>query len=186
MAIRANSAEWTGQYDDAPLAVPVVWGEFADVAALQAAVARLDEEEAFHRRQARTRAPEAAPIEPPDEDPRGASARTQRQLGVGTAMAATGMLAAGAVIATGGAVLPAAAAAALAAGATGAAGELVGTSLEPASTGNPPPDAKAAAEAKGPMLGLRAATAELHERAERFLRESGAVRVWVQEARAGG
>ncbi|GGG49983.1 hypothetical protein GCM10010964_41570 [Caldovatus sediminis] len=184
MAIRANSAEWTGQHDDTPLTVPVVWGEFADAATLPAAAARLDEEEAFHRRQARTRAPEAAPIEPPDEDPRGASARTQRQLGVGTAMAATGMLAAGAVIATGGAVLPAAAA--LAAGATGAAGEVVGTSLEPASTGNPPPGVKAAAEAQGPMLGLRAATAELRERAERFLRESGAVRVWVQEARAGG
>ncbi|MBW8270673.1 hypothetical protein [Caldovatus aquaticus] len=166
------------------LAAPVVWGEFADEAAVQAAMARLEADGMFRREEVLIRWPgEAAaeaPVGPPDEDPKGADARNQRQLYVGAAMAATGVLAAGAVVASGGAALPAAAAAA-AAGATGAAGEAIGASLDPASTGNPP----AGAEAEGPLLGLRARTAEGRQRAEAFLRARGARRIHVQETRAG-
>lgn len=189
MAIEVNSAAWTGEHDDTPLAAPLVWGEFADEAALQAAVSRLGSDGMPRREEALIRRPgETAvesPVGPPDEDPKGADARNQRELHVGTAMAATGMLAAGAVVASGGAALPAAAAAAAAAAATGAVGEAVGASLDPASAGNPPAGAEAEAEAKGPTLGLQVMTPEQHQQAEEFLRRCGARRIWVQETRAG-
>jgi len=189
MTIEVNSAAWTGEYDDTPLAVPIVWGEYADEPALRAAVGRLDADGMPRREEALIRRPGELVAEtlvrPPDDDPKGADARNQRQLHVGAAMAATGMLAAGAVVASGGAALPAAAAAVAAAGATGVAGEAVGKALDPASTGNPPPGVGAEARADGPMLGLRTATAESQEQAKRFLRESGAERIWVQETRAG-
>lgn len=41
MAITVDSSQWTGQRDDTPLAVPVVWGEFESEAARDDALARL-------------------------------------------------------------------------------------------------------------------------------------------------
>ncbi|WP_270938259.1 hypothetical protein, partial [Falsiroseomonas oryzae] len=41
MAITVDSSQWTGQRDDTPLAVPVVWGEFESEAARDDAMARL-------------------------------------------------------------------------------------------------------------------------------------------------
>lgn len=193
MAITVDSSQWTGQQDDTPLAAPVVWGEFESEAAREAALARL--REAGARDQRATPAPKAggiAPpeaaanedqVEPPDEHPKEADRRNQRQLGVGTAMAATSMAAAGLVIATGGTALPAVAAAAAAGAATAAVGEPVADALTPQSGGkerelDPP-------RADGPVIGLQAPDAATRERAEQLLREAGARRVFVQETRAG-
>ena len=41
MAITADSSQWTGERDDAPPPVPVVWGEFESEAARDNALARL-------------------------------------------------------------------------------------------------------------------------------------------------
>ena len=121
MAITVDSSQWTGHQDDTPLAVPIVWGEFADDAQREEAMSRLRQAGARNENESPAAdaggvaAPERATNEnqvpPPDEHPDEADVRNQRQLHVGTAMAATSMGAAGLVIATGGTVLPAIAAA---------------------------------------------------------------------------
>ena len=128
MPIVVDSSQWTGEHDDAPLAGPVVWGEFAERAALDRAAERLQAEAWFREAHAAT---EDTPpgradndqVIMPDEDPKGADRRNLRQNFVGIGTAATSMAAAGIVIATGGAALPAVAAAAAAGGAALAAGE---------------------------------------------------------------
>lgn len=189
MAITVDSSQWTGQQDDTPLAVPIVWGEFADEAARDQAMARL--REAGAREQGVEPAPSTAPapgkaanvqVDVPDEHPKQADARNQRQLHVGTAMASTAMAAAGLVIATGGATLPAIAAAAAAGLGTGAVGEAVVGAASPGEDKPKPVDPPAT---EGPVIGLQAPDATARERAEQLLREFGAKRVFVQETRAG-
>ncbi|WP_372616918.1 hypothetical protein [Falsiroseomonas sp.] len=194
MAITVDSSQWTGERDDTPLAVPIVWGEFADEAARDAALRRLREAGAMEPEQTPAAGsggvapPRAAANEdqvaPPDEHPRQADRRNQRQLHVGTAMAATSMAAAGIVIATGGAALPAVAAAAAAGAATAAVGEPVADALTPQS-GQPKQKEVDLPRAEGPVIGLQAPDAETRARAEALLREAGARRVFVQETRAG-
>uniref|UniRef100_UPI001F255388 hypothetical protein n=1 Tax=Falsiroseomonas oryziterrae TaxID=2911368 RepID=UPI001F255388 len=41
MAIVVDSGQWTGERDDTPLAMPIVWGEFETEAARDSAMARL-------------------------------------------------------------------------------------------------------------------------------------------------
>jgi hypothetical protein len=189
MAIVVDSSQWTGQRDETPLAVPVVWGEFADEAARDAAMARL------RAAGARDHGVEDAPgdvapagiaanegqVDQPDEHPEEASRRNLRQNAVGIAMAGSAMAAAGVVIATGGAALPAVAAAAVAGGAAGAVGEAIGNAAPVAEDPHqlPPP------VARGPVIGLQAPDAATRERVEALLREAGAERVFVQETRAG-
>jgi hypothetical protein len=192
MAITVDSSQWTGHQDDTPLAVPIVWGEFANEAAREEALSRLRQAGARDERTA----PEdtggvAAPhhaanedqVSPPDEHPKEADARNQRQLQVGTAMAATSMGAAGLVIATGGTMLPAIAAALAAGAATAAVGEPVADAV--ASRSGDKDKAVDPPRADGPVVGLEAPDAETRERAERALREAGAKRVFLQETRAG-
>lgn len=194
MAITVDSSQWTGQRDDTPLAVPVVWGEFDSEAARNDAMARL--------RAAGARAPgdppgpgtpaggvtppvraaNAAQVPLPDEHPDETSRRTLRQGAVGIAMAGSAMAAAGLVIATGGAALPAAAAAAAAGTAAGAVGEGIAAAADPGHEARqdvPQPTAE------GPLIGLQAPDAETRQRADRLLREVGARRVFVQNTRAG-
>jgi hypothetical protein len=193
MAITVDSSQWTGQRDDTPLPVPVVWGEFESEAAREAAMARLRAAGAHDPGDAaRISTGGIAPpahaanedqVPPPDEHPKEADRRNQRQLHVGTAMAATSMAAAGLVIATGGAALPAVAAAVAAGAATAAVGEPVADALTPQSGQaerqvDPP-------RADGPVIGLQAPDAETRSRAEQLLREAGARRVFLQETRAG-
>lgn len=183
MAITVDSSQWTGQSDETPLAVPIVWGEFASEAARDAAIARLREggvEDEVGETGAAT--PESPAtnnkLDAPDDHPQESNRRNQRQLGVGTAMAATSMAAAGLVIASGGALLPAVAAAAAAGVGTGAAGEALASAVTPATdeaTVAPP-------TASGPVIGLRARDDEARRGAEAMLRELGASRVFVQEA----
>jgi hypothetical protein len=192
MAIVVDSSQWTGQQDDTPLAVPVVWGEFENEAARKAALSRLREAGAREHGQADpaqggvvppVRAANEGQVDAPDEDPEGASQRNQRQLGVGMGMAATSMAAAGIVIATGGAALPAVAAAAAAGTATGVVGGAIGNAVSAETeSGDKPLDAPVA---NGPVIGLQAPDDATRERAERLLREAGAARVFVQETRAG-
>jgi hypothetical protein len=191
-----DSSQWTGQRDETPLAVPVVWGEFADEAARDAAAERLRQAGA---RDSGTipaaqeggvappkRAVNEGQVEPPDEHPKEANIRNQRQLEVGTAMAATSMAAAGLVIATGGAALPALAAAAAAGAATAAVGEPVADAIATQS-GQKPDEEQPVPPARldGPVLGLQAPDAETRARAESLLREAGARRILLQETRAG-
>lgn len=183
MAITVDSSQWTGQADDKPLAVPVVWGEFADEATRDAAIARLRDagtrDEVGGTEEAQPEAPAVNDhLDPPDEHPGESNRRNQRQLGVGTAMAATSMAAAGLVIASGGALLPAVAAAAAAGAGTGAVGEAVANAMTPAEPDAhaPPPDAT------GPVIGLRAPDDTARREAEAALRAAGARRVFVQEA----
>ncbi|WP_165943334.1 hypothetical protein [Roseicella aquatilis] len=187
MPIEVDSSQWTGEHDDAPLASPVVWGEFAERAALDRAAERLKAESWFQ--QAQASAGEGTPghadndqVIMPDEDPKGADRRNLRQNFVGTATAATSMAAAGLVIATGGAALPAVAAAAAAGGVTLAAGEAAGAAVPRTGTGREP-EQKVVSE--GPALGIAAATQEVRQQAEAFLQQAGAKRVWVQETPAG-
>lgn len=192
MAITVDSSQWTGERDETPLAVPVVWGEFADDAAKDAALAQL--RQAGARRHDETpagpgisadRAANEGQVEAPDVDPKGADIRTQRQLHVGTVMAATSMAAAGLVIATGGTALPAVAAAVAAGAATAAVGEPVASAAAPQSGD---PAGGAAVEpprADGPVIGLQAPDDATRERAEQALRDAGARRVFVQRTRAG-
>ena len=187
MAITVDSSQWTGERDNTRLPVQVVWGEFADEAAREAALARLKAEGA---RDAGTAADATAPVRaanedqvaPPDEDPEGADIRNQRQLQVGTAMASTSMLAAGLVIASGGAALPAVAAAVAAGAATAAIGEPVANAI--ASPSTPAAPSMPPAHATGPVIGLTAPDADAREQAERALREMGARRIFVQERRS--
>jgi hypothetical protein len=193
MAITMDSSQWTGERDDTPLAVPVVWGEFESEAARDNAMARLM---AAGARNSGT--PVAASgvavtpdhaanenqVAPPDQDSKQADLRNQRQLLVGTAMAMTSMAAAGLVIATGGAALPALAAAVAAGAVTAAVGEPVATAIAPQS-GEGPPSRLEPQRAEGPVIGLQARDAETRTRAESALREAGARRVFVQETRSG-
>jgi hypothetical protein len=194
MAITVDSSQWTGQRDETPLAVPVVWGEFADEAARDAAAAQLraagatDTDNPPVEQQGGVAPPKEAvnegQVDPPDEHPKGADQRNQRQLKVGTAMAATSMAAAGLVIATGGAALPAFAAAVAAGAATAAVGEPIAQATNPQSdepwqVEPPVPPARLT----GPVLGLQAPDAETRTRAESLLREVGASRILVQETR---
>lgn len=193
MAITVDSSQWTGQRDDTPLAVPVVWGEFENEVARDNAMARL--KAAGARGQERTPAPAAGGVAPPktavnedqvempDENPEEAGRRNVRQTTVGIAMAGTAMAAAGLVIATGGAAAPAVAAAAAAGAATGAVGTAIGTATDPGTESGAEPPVLPRAE--GPVIGLQAPDDETRQRAERLLREAGARRVFVQETRAG-
>lgn len=180
MPIVVDSSQWTGEHDDARPATPIVWGEFADRDALDRAQERLRGEAWFRdTTQGGERAPGPADndqVITPDEHPKQADARNLRQNAVGIGAASTAMLAAGVVIATGGAALPAVGAAAAAGGMTALGGEAVGKSLEPKESGRGP---QTMGEA-GPALGIRAATEEVRDRAEAFLREAGAQRTWVQ------
>ena len=181
MAITVDSSQWTGQHDETPLAVPVVWGEFESEAARDSALTRLREAGARDESPPQ-RAANEDQVPPPDEHPEEASRRNLRQGAVGIAMAGSAMAAAGIVIATGGAALPAVAAAAAAGAATGAVGEAIGNAADPgteASRSLPQP------AADGPVIGLQAPDAETRERAERLLRDVGAKRVFVQETRGG-
>lgn len=171
MAIKVDSSQWTGESSDVK-ATPVVWGEFADEATRDAAIARLRGEGAQPGGQ--TTAADR-PVDQPDEDPEGADLRNRRQLGVGVAMAASAMGAAGLVVASGGALLPAVVAAAVAGTGAGVAGEAVAASVSddtaaPA-TRQPPSEA--------PLIGLLAPDAAMRQAAETTLRELGAIRVVV-------
>ncbi len=191
MPITVDSSQWTGERDDTPLPVPVVWGEFESEAARDDAMARLRAAGARDETIPAAGSGGVAPPVPaanegqvpaPDERPRQADARNLRQNAVGLAMAGSGMAAAGLVIATGGAALPAVAAAAAAGLAAGAAGEAVGAALSPrgsdATLPVPP-------KADGPVIGLQAADDDARHRAEAALREAGARRVFVQVSKAG-
>jgi hypothetical protein len=193
MAIVVDSSQWTGQRDDTPLAVPVVWGEFESGIARDNALSRLRSAGAQdHEGPAPSTAGMTPPVEAtnqgqvpaPDEHPEQASRRNLRQNAVGIAMAGSAMAAAGLVIATGGAALPAVAAAAATGAGVGAVGETVGNAAATGSTDSggaiEPP-----ATAQGPVIGLQAPNQEARERAEQLLREVGAKRVFVQETRAG-
>lgn len=187
MAIVVDSSQWTGSSDDTPLAVPVVWGEFADEAARDAAMARLRAAGARdHVAEPDAPAPPVhaaneGQVDQPDEHPEQTERRSLRQNAVGIAMAGSAMAAAGIVIATGGAALPAVAAAAAAGAGAGAVGEAIGNAAAPNDDGGMV-DAPAAS---GPVIGLQAPDSDTRARAERLLREAGAQRVFVQETRAG-
>jgi hypothetical protein len=190
MAITVDSSQWTGERDDAPLPVPIVWGEFENAAAQEAALARLRAHGATDPGTAPApggvavtpaRASNENQVPAPDVDPKGADARNLRQNAVGIATASTSMLAAGIVIATGGAALPAVAAAAAAGGATLAAGEVIGNAASPATETSARVEAPAT---DGPVIGLQAPDEATRSRAEQLLREAGARRVFVQERRA--
>ncbi|HYI84412.1 MAG TPA: hypothetical protein VEX11_14530 [Acetobacteraceae bacterium] len=60
MPIVVDSSQWTGEHDDAPMASPVVWGEFAEAAEVDRVAERLQAESWFRDAQAAP-APEAAP-----------------------------------------------------------------------------------------------------------------------------
>jgi hypothetical protein len=179
MAITVDSSQWTGQGQDAAKAVPVVWGEFADEAARDRAAGLLratgSERDDTASRPATT--DHDRPLDQPDEHPEEADLRNRRQLGVGTAMAATAMGAAGLVIATGGALLPAVAAAAAAGAGTGVAGEAVAAAVSstPGEETRPPPG-------DGPMIGLRAPDEATRQAAESRLRELGAIQIIYDDA----
>jgi hypothetical protein len=189
MAITVDSSQWTGQRDDTPLPVPVVWGEFESEAARDSAMARLLAAGAHHT--ATPSGVEALPVHAaneaqvaaPDTDSAGADRRNQRELEVGMAMAATSMAAAGLVIATGGAALAAGAAAAAAGAVTAVVGETVAHAFAPGSAQGE--NSLERPRADGPVIGLKAADAAAMARAEAALREAGARRVFVQRARAG-
>jgi hypothetical protein len=193
MAITVDSSQWTGEQDETPLPVPVIWGEFETEAARDKALARLKaagarDSGAPHATSGAVVTPEHAAnedqVQPPDLDSAHADLRNQRELEVGTAMAMASMAAAGLVIATGGGALPALVAAAAAGAATAAVGEPIATALAPQShgahshPGHPP-------RADGPVVGLLAPDAETRARAETALREAGARRILVQETRSG-
>ncbi|MCB4824244.1 hypothetical protein [Roseicella aerolata] len=190
MPIEVESSQWTGSYDDQPMASPIVWGEFAERAALDQAAERLQSEAWFRQSIAEAETGQPGPADNeqvimPDEDPKGAERRNLRQNFVGIGTASTSMLAAGIVIATGGAALPAVAAAAAAGGATLAAGEAAGAAVPETGTGRRPEGTEEAARSEGPALGIHAATQDLREKAEAFLQQAGAKRVWVQETPSG-
>jgi hypothetical protein len=193
MAITVDSSQWTGERDDTPLPVPVVWGEFESEAARDNALARLKVAGARdsggpHATSGAVVTPAHAAnedqVQPPDLDSAHADLRNQRELEVGMAMAVASMAAAGLVIATGGGALPALAAAAAAGAATAVVGEPLATAIAPPSRaghshpGKPP-------RADGPVVGLLAPDAETRARAEAALREAGARRILVQETRSG-
>jgi hypothetical protein len=190
VAITVDSSQWTGTQDDTPLAVPVVWGEFENEAARDAAIAQLRARGARDQHSAPAssdvavtpeRAANENQVPAPDEHPKQAERRNLRQNVVGIAMAGSAMAAAGIVIATGGAALPAVAAAAAAGGVAGVAGEAVGNAAAPATSGH---TALPEPVSDGPVIGLQAPDDDTRARAEQLLREVGARRVFVQERRA--
>ena len=193
MAITVDSSQWTGERDDTPLPVPVVWGEFESEVARDNALARLKaagarDSGAPHGPPGAVMTPEHAANEdqvaPPDTDPEHADLRNQRQLEVGTAMAMASLAAAGLVIATGGGALPAVVAAAAAGAATAVVGEPIATAIAPQSqAGHPHPGRPPRAD--GPVIGLLAPDDATRARAEAALRDAGARRILVQETRSG-
>ena len=185
MAITVDSSQWTGEQGAEAPAVAVVWGEFPDEAARDAAEAMLRQSGAENEVGASGAATPEPPasnrqVAPPDENSEDADRRNQRQLGIGTAMAATSMAAAGLVIASGGALLPAVAAAAAAGAGTGAIGSAVATAAAPEEAAAPvaPP------VATGPVIGLRLPDPSKRADAEALLRRVGASRVFIQESAA--
>ena len=190
MTITVDSSQWTGEPGGAESLVPVVWGEFADEAARLVAVQRLRAAGAQEEHPGSAAAEGSQALAPPDDHPQEADLRNLRQLGVGIAMAAGSMAAAGLVIASGGALLPAVAAAALAGTALGAAGEAVATVAAPvrpdetSRTPLSPENTPQGAAAHGPLIGLRAPNGGMRERAEALLRDAGARRIFVQDAGA--
>jgi hypothetical protein len=190
MTIVVESSQWTGEYDDAPLGSPIVWGEFPNRETLDSVAARLQSEPWFRDTTARMEAGKHGLADNdqlimPDENPAGTDARNLRQNFVGLAAASTSMLAAGIVISTGGAALPAVAAAVAAGVATAAVGEAAGLSLNPTGTGQPTEGRKEADRADGPALGIHVDTDDACGMAEAFLQSAGARRVWVQRTNAG-
>ena len=192
MPIVVDSSQWTGEHDDAPLAGPVVWGEFADARRSTARRSGCRRESLVPRGPRGDRGHAARPRRQRSQVMRrtrtrkGADRRNLRQNFVGIGTAATSMAAAGIVIATGGAALPAVAAAAAAGGATLAAGR--GSRGGGAADRHRPPAGGSGggdAQAEGPALGISAATEAVREQAQAFLQHAGAKRVWVQETAAG-
>lgn len=170
MAIRVDSSQWTGEPNESS-ATPVVWGEFADEASRDTAAMRL--RSAGARRNGDTTDPDR-PLDQPDENPEEADLRNRRQLGVGMAMTASAIGAAGLVVASGGALLPAILAAAAAGAGAGVAGEAVAAAVSdtPWETTRTPPS-------NAPLIGLRAPDETSRQAAEKALREVGAIRVVV-------
>lgn len=171
MTITVDSGQWTGKSDDSK-AAPVLWGEFQDEAARDAAIARLQNRDAVTEDPTEdTR----QTVDEPDENAEEADLRNRRQLGVGVAMAAGALAASGLVIASGGALLPAITAAAVAGTGAGAAGEAVASAVtEPESekpARQPPSDA--------PLIGLHYRDEAAREAAEKALRSVGAIRLIV-------
>ena len=182
MPIVVDSSQWTGD-DDRGAGHAMVWGEFAERAALDCAAKRLQGEDWF-----RATLPAADPqphadndqVAPPDEHPQETNRRNLRQNFVGIGTAASSMAAAGIVIATGGAALPAVIAAAAAGGAALAVGEAAGAAVPEGATGGQQDSVRM----DGPALGIPAPTDAAREQAQAFLKGAGAQRVWVQDAPA--
>ncbi len=191
MTIEVDSTQWTGQPDDHPMASPIVWGEFAERAALDRAAERLQQQDWFRQSQAGAQAGQPGQadnegqVDVPDEHPNETAQRGLRQnvVGIGTYAAST--LAAGVVIATGGAALPAVAAAAAAGTAVAGAGEMVGNAADDKGSNEQSASRVDAGRSEGPALGIKAASEDVQRRAESFLKEAGASRVWVQATPAG-
>ena len=184
MPIVVDSSQWTGD-DDRGAGGAMVWGEFAERAALDRAAERLQGEGWFRATQAGAAsdtqpAAENDQVAPPDEHPQETNRRNLRQNFVGMGTAATSMAAAGIVIATGGAALPAVVAAAAAGGAAMAAGEAAGAAVPETASGGQQDTVRT----EGPALGIPAPTDAARQQAQSFLQDSGATRVWVQEAPA--
>ena len=182
MAITVDSSQWTGERDSDALTGEVVWGEFADEAARDQARRALRlggaRDEDAPPQPARPAHGEGTtpPLDTPDENPREADLRNQRQLGVGVAMAATSMAAAGLVIASGGALAPAVGAAVAAGAGTGALGQAVAAAITPDKS----PEEAHVAPTDGPLIGIRAPDEAARHRAEAVLREHGAKRIFVR------
>lgn len=182
MPIVVDSSQWTGEQDNTA-AGPMVWGEFAEQAALDRAAERLQGEAWFREAFADRSVPEEQrpadnedQVDKPDEDPKGADRRNLRQNFVGIGTAASSMAAAGIVIASGGTALPAVAAAAAAGAVAAAATETAGNAASEVAASREP------VRTEGPALGIRAGTPELQQQAETYLQQAGAKRVWVQHA----
>jgi hypothetical protein len=178
MTIVVDSSQWTGQPEQKP--GPIMWGEFPNEAARDAALEILREGGASRPGEPAKLdvADNAGQVEPPDEKPAEASQRNLRQGAVGMAMAGTAMAAAGLVIASGGALLPAVAAAAAAGTASGAVGEAIGHAAAP-NTDERDREPVAPPASRGPVIGIHADDTETRTRAEALLREAGANRVFL-------
>jgi hypothetical protein len=187
MAITVDSSQWTGEADTSPLAIPVVWGEFANDNARDEAMRQLQGAGAQVEGAADivppTQATNEGQVPPPDVNPEGAEQRNLRQNFVGIGMAGTAMAAAGIVIASGGTLLPAVAAAAAAGAGTAAVGETLGNATT--NQHGHVTEHREHHRQRGPLIGLRAPDQVTRDRAMRLLREMGANDVFVQETRAG-
>jgi hypothetical protein len=187
MAITVDSSQWTGEADTTPLAIPVVWGEFANDNARDEALQRLQgagaQMEGAGDIVPPTQAANEGQVPPPDVNPEGAEQRNLRQNFVGIGMAGTAMAAAGVVIASGGTLLPAVAAAAAAGAGTAAVGETLGNATT--NQDGHVTEHREQHRKRGPLIGLKAPDQVARDRAMRLLREVGANDVFVQETRAG-